>query len=263
MRSLGYKHNMGGLQCLAEILPISALREEAQGDPERAYALLMGLAGLLPENPAAKWDGQTQSFVRRLWDHWWRTRNNWGEVALDPACWRRSGVRPQNRIERRLMAAAQLFCAQEQMAERWTDAARNLQGESVATIVDELRLLPGGYWERRLSWSGKQQPTPSALIGRARAGAIAANVFVPYAAAVGAIEDDAALNEIPAEQSNSIMRSTAKLLFGPAHPRGLYASAVERQGLLQIFHDFCLDDRSGCRDCPLPKLIRDNWANSG
>lgn len=259
MRALGYKHNMAGLRYLAEILPASALRDESEGDPERAYALLMGLAGLLPENPAPKWDGETRDFIRRIWDHWWRMRDRWQGFAIDPECWRRSGVRPQNRIERRLMAAAQLFASERPLADEWRELAESEQGASVAIIVDELRRMRAGYWARRLSWSGKPQAKPSALIGRSRAGAVAANVFIPFAAATGALKDDDALDRIPAEQLNSIMRTTASLLFGPAHPRSLYSSAVERQGLMQIFHDFCLDDRSGCRDCGFPKLIRDNW----
>jgi hypothetical protein len=29
----------------------------------------------------------------------------------------------------------------------------------------------------------------------------------------------------------------------------------QQQGLLQIFEDFCLEDASGCRDCPFPEQL--------
>jgi len=51
------------------------------------------------------------------------------------------------------------------------------------------------------------------------------------------------------------VRQTAHNLFGPAHPPVLYRTGVRRQGLLQIFHDYCLNDRSRCAGCTFPALL--------
>jgi hypothetical protein len=44
-------------------------------------------------------------------------------------------------------------------------------------------------------------------------------------------------------------------LFGHDHHPALYRSALRRQGLIQLFTDFCLNARAGCADCPLPAAL--------
>lgn len=64
--ALGYKQNKAPFRRLAELVPLESLREEARGNLETAYALLMGVAGLLPKQSKAGWDAETKSFIRAL-----------------------------------------------------------------------------------------------------------------------------------------------------------------------------------------------------
>jgi hypothetical protein len=50
---------------LARLVPLESLRAEAAGDPLRAYALLLGVAGLLPDGAAARRDAPDRSAARR------------------------------------------------------------------------------------------------------------------------------------------------------------------------------------------------------
>jgi hypothetical protein len=262
MRALGYKSNASAFGYIAAKLPVAALRNESEADPLKAYALLMGVGGMLPREAAADWDRATRAFHRRIWDNWWRARARWETVVMDAQCWKRGGMRPQNRVERRLMAAAALFADSEPIDQRWAAFARRPARDCVAGLTRSLRELDGDYWARRLAWSGRVQENDIALIGSARAGAIAANAFVPFAVCIGAHHGTASeyLECLPREALNATVRECANLFFGPSHPPSLYKGVVRRQGLIQIFQDFCLADRSGCRECDLPGMLARNWS---
>src|SRR6202007_1836739 len=71
--------------------------------------------------------------------------------------------------------------------------------------------------------------------------------------------DWTAFKSIRAELGNNLLEIVCLRLFGdsvrgPEHAHFLY----QQQGLLQIFEDFCLNDRTDCRACRFPGLIA-NW----
>lgn len=249
MTALGYKNNKSPFRRLAEIVRLGDLRRSAAGHPLAAYALLAGVAGLLPEGLRDDWDAPTRRFVRELWDEWWRREDAWADQVLGREHWRLSGLRPTNHPLRRLMAAAQLFAGADPMA--WLE-------RGPAEFDEGLQRLRDPYWSFREGLGGKRKARPVQLIGGERADAIAVNVVAPFLAATGgrARFDRGLLERLPVEGSNAILRQTARHLFGPDHPAKLFDTALRRQGLLQIFHDYCLNDRSRCATCRFPALLR-------
>lgn len=244
--ALGYKQNKAPFRRLAEIVPLESLREEARGDLNKAYALLMGVAGLLPKQPKASWDAETKSFIRTLWDLWWKKREQWENRIMPSHSWQLAGLRPTNRPERRIMAAADLFVGHRIPA---------LSESFIARARLWLESAEGIYWDRRLSFSGGRQKQPAALLGETRIDAILNNVLIPFLAANG-IQPARWLDRLPIEADNAIVRQTALSLFGPDVPPSLCRDGLRQQGLIQIFHDFCLNDRSRCTACELPTLLR-------
>jgi hypothetical protein len=254
MAALGYKHNCMPFRRLARRVPVARLRDTASGDPWSAYALLLGVAGLLPgENMA--WDTGTRRFVRRLWDLWWKRRAVWDASVMPASAWRRAGLRPQNHPLRRLAAAASLFTARPGLGRRFGELDT---GDARAWFSGAQALLqadgPMSYWRTRLSLGGKPGTTPVALLGARRTAAILSNVIVPYVAARGR-QVALLLQAIPREEGNRLIRQTAFLLFGRDHNPALYRTGLRQQGLMQIFHDFCLVNRSSCRDCKLVQAL--------
>ena len=255
LSAMGYKHNRQTCRTLARRLPLEALREEAGSDALQAYAVLIGVAGLLPERPSTRWDDETKAFVRCLWDAWWKRAARWEAQVMARSAWQLSGLRPQNHPARRLAAAAALVAspvtADATVAEwdttdpdRWLRLAAAFLGS--ADGVE--------YWLYRLGFAGRRRTRPCALVGARRAAAVVTNVLVPFAAAIGR-PIDALLAGLPAEEENSLARHTAHALFGRDHNPALYGCGLRQQGLLQIFYDFCLTDRSGCRDCALADAL--------
>ena len=222
LAALGYKQNKAPARRLAALLPLSRLRSLASG-PVETYALLLGMSGLLPGRIDPAWDRQTRQFVRRIWDFWWRQNTELKEQALEPRAWTCNGLRPVNHPVRRLMAAASYA----------------FSIPDLAFDNRPLRAVTPGYWDTHLTWNKACAAT--AVVGASRANAMITNILAPWRAATGKARTP--LRRLPAEPVNGTIRQTAHLLFGPDHSPAIYRSALARQGLIQIFHDYVITHR--------------------
>lgn len=242
MSALGYKQNRVAFRDLARRLPIGVLRSESGGDADAAYALLLGVAGLLPDKPRAGWDEQTRRFVRRLWDTWWRHEAQWRSRMGHTSEWTLRNLRPQNHPMRRLMAAAAMAAHAERLDRRIMAIAPCKLRTWRRDVEQAMSCNAAGYWPRRLSLSGSLQTRDTALVGPARLAAIGINVMIPYLSLTPAAATlDTLLAELPGAESNSIIRQTAHSLLGSDHNPALYRTALRQQGLHQIFQDYCLN----------------------
>lgn len=256
MAALGYKQNKPAFRRLASAVPLERLRSESGGDPIAAFALLAGVSGLLPPSPSPRWDAESRSFARRVWDAWWKRRDRFVHAALPRSTWSLAGVRPANHPLRRLMAAARLFTAAPPVSKTWS-------GSDLAGFLAQFSALRDGYFDRRATLGGRRFTRTAALIGPDRAEALAVNVWIPFLAATrtGPLRRTL-LDALPPEADHAILRQTALNLFGPNHPPSLYRTGLRRQGLVQIFHDYCLNDRSRCAACSFPALLARHKAES-
>lgn len=242
--ALGYKHNKGACIYLADHLPLSLLRERAAGNLEAGFALLLGVSGFLPGNPE-QISTEGRDYARQLWSHWWRHRADLDDLALTPENWVLSTVRPANAPQRRLMAAALLF-----LSTNYTDWAlcADPKQERVPGIRNRL-YIHHPFWDvYSCLTNSKPMPRKTALLGNSRIDALLINILIAFWLAQNSglsLSDVAHL--IPKTASNAPTTYTAHALFGPDVPRALIASGLRQQGLLQIFHDFCLS--SSCSEC--------------
>ncbi|MGD9873990.1 MAG: DUF2851 family protein [Kiritimatiellia bacterium] len=255
MGALGYKHNSQAFRTLAGNVPLDRLREACCGNALAAYAILLGCAGLLPKEPP-RYNLDAQIFVRQIWDCWWKTNSQWTDSIMPASSWRLAGLRPANHPARRLMAAAHLFTNTEALPGRLMNAAGEIDG-----MLALLTPSSGTFWDHYLSLNGRKQKETVALIGDSRAAAIITNIFIPWLAARSELPKPASvmLDELPCDTLDSTAKMTAHNLFGPVHNPRLYNSGLRRQGLLQIFHDFCVQDRSNCSNCKFPETIKRNF----
>jgi hypothetical protein len=255
--ALGYKNNRIPCRELASRVPLEALQSAAAKEGLlAAYALLCGVAGLLPARTQPLWDADTRRFVRELWDVWWKLQSTWQNRVMLRRDWTLRNLRPQNHPLRRLVAGVDLFCGPQPLQRQLESIA-----ESPALCKAVLEALEtagmASHWARRHSLSGPRLAKPLALIGPGRAAAILTNVVIPWTVATSndGHPDDRLLRELPVEDDNRLIRHTAHALFGRDHTPALYHSGLRQQGLLQIFHDFCLNARNGCRSCAFPQAL--------
>lgn len=245
LAALGYQHNRGPCLRLAHLLPLDRLLDAAGGDAVQAYALLLGTADLLPATPRSDWDEETRRWVRRLWDAWWKSQMHAEGPRLSHDAWRLAGIRPPNHPARRLAGAAAILTSDAACGAALLSldpAAPRAWLDGVKAWFDGAERMP--YWPHRQSLGGTPSGQPIALIGPGRRAAIITNVLIPHAAAHGQ-DVSPLLGVMPSEDTNQLLRETAHQLFGPDHNPALYATALRRQGLMQIFYDYCLPNRLG------------------
>jgi len=241
--ALGYKQNKAPFRKLAQKLPLAALAPYGD-DWKTVYAVLLGISGLLPKQPGTNWPEASKKELRSLWDLWWREQHKWEEVEpLVKADWNFSGLRPLNHPVRRLCALSQWIAFGVFHGRARSPNASRMARRAVPTQFEEC------FWETHVGWTGKEKKAE--LVGKDRLNAIELNVFVPYRLAKGdppspegfGAAGASALENLPVEPMNSVIRETAYTLFGPDHSPKLYRTALARQGLIQIFNDFILTGR--------------------
>ena len=101
-RALGYKHNVWPMQRLAELRP---RWQTPQTQPLALQARLFGISGLLPVELTRAQTG-ADHYVRRVWDQWWRERDEFSDCILPRALWHLHGSRPANHPQRRVALAS-------------------------------------------------------------------------------------------------------------------------------------------------------------
>lgn len=252
MAALGYKQNKLPFRALAD--HISRLRLSECSSKEEGLALLLGAAGLLPEPDVVKTD-KSASFVRSLWDIWWKSGM---EAMGSEITWTLHGIRPNNHPVRRAAAAAALFTGSRSFLQRIDNlnsaTSAKLWIKQVTELMNELCRWP--YWNGQLLFNSKPDKAKQyALLGKRRINAILTNVIIPFYASEHGLPVDT-FKHLPPEDVSSPMRTAAWYLLGRDHNPALYTgNNILQQGLLQIYLDFCLPAKSGCKGCKLCKKI--------
>lgn len=116
--------------------------------------------------------------------------------------------------------------------------------------------LEHDYWSGHYTLLANPATKPLALVGGTRVQEILANVCYPLLVPEnGKLWAD--YLELPAMLDNQKVRRAALRLFGEHPEAGSYQKRLyHQQGLLQIYEDYCLEDDSGCAECPFPEKLR-------
>ena len=259
-RAAGYKHNVWPMQCLAELRERWTNHERT---PLVLQARLLGLSGLLPTDvprPTTSGNG----YVRRVWDCWWRERDEFSDVILPRTLWRFHGIRPANHPHRRLALAAH-WVAEEKLPdalEKWcvkqcTDKAL------VNSLLEILQIERDEFWSWHWTIRSPKLKKAQPLIGATRVTDLAINVVLPWLwTRANEGRNDRLKQEIerryfiwPAAEDNSVLRLARQRLLGSTSPK-LFRHAALQQGLIQIVRDFCDHSNAVCDHCQFPELVK-------
>ena len=261
-RALGYKHNVWPMHCLAETRERWAA---GSASPLTLQARLLGLGNLLPtELPRTAAD--PDSYVRRVWDCWWRERDEFEACILPLAVWRFHGLRPANHPQRRLALAAHWLTHGELLPklERW--CATTIADEALLnSLVEILQQENDEFWSWHWTFRSARLKQPQPLLGATRVTDLAINVVLPWLwtrASEGKSEGLCAEIERryfcwPVAQDNSVLRLARQRLLGTNSPKMLQ-SAAQQQGLIQIVRDYCDHSNAVCEQCGFPELVQ-HW----
>jgi len=259
-RALGYKHNVWPMHNLAETRPRWPCGPEPVGVIQ---ARLLGLAGLLPgECPRAAADGAV--YLRRLWDSWWREREEFSDRILPRPVWRFHGLRPANHPQRRLALVAHWLADGRWLAglEDWC-AAEIPDGKLAGSLRRRLEVKRDEFWSWHWTFRSARLPAPQPLLGAARTADLAVNVILPWLWARAAAGGNEKLRRViehryavwPRAEDNSLLKLARQRLLGVGRSRAL-RNAAAQQGLIQILRDFCEHSNALCEQCRFPALVR-------
>ncbi len=209
-RALGYKHNAWPMQNLAESRPLWPCGAKS---PLAFQARLLGIGGLLPAE-LTRSQKSADTHLRRVWDGWWRERDEFADITLPRAVWQFHGLRPANHPQRRLALAAhwladknfiskiEKWCAAETAWERRRPAGMSLLIEAASSPAGRQRsretsgcgdaeklssslheILQVGcdeFWSWHWTFKSARLAKPQPLLGGARAADLAVNVILPW-----------------------------------------------------------------------------------
>lgn len=255
--ALGYRHNQRPFTILVQRLPLRMLLKL---DALEREALLFGVSGFLESVRYEDTEPETRVYLRGLWSEWWKQRHGylpWMEDG-DRLHWQISGSRPGNHPQRRLGALSAILQAWSRVAapllnpDSWN---RKGWGEVLSS-------LQHSYWSLHYTLLADPAKRPVALIGNTRVQEILANVCYPLL-----IPEKESLwseyTQLPAMLDNQKVRRASQRLFGDEAAAALFQKYVfYQQGLLQVYEDYCLEDDSGCADCPFPERLKE-WKAEG
>ena len=258
-RALGYKQNVWPMHTLAE-----ARNRWLGGRPSNSLlqARLMGISGLLPDQPTRRQESADSS-LRRIWDQWWRERDQFEDCLIPKAAWRLNGIRPANHPQRRLALAAHWLNDATLLPrlEKWFSSEMP-DMELADSLLKVFQVDEDEFWSWHWSLRSERMPRAQPLLGVARVTDLAVNVVLPWLWIRALEGGNEALQRVaeqryfhwPAAEDNSVLRLARRRLLGGMKP-GVLRGAASQQGLLQIVRDFCDHSNSLCDNCQFPRLV--------
>lgn len=250
--ALGFRYNKTAMAILSQRNPLPDLLSL---NPAEREARIFGAAGFMEtESYHSSLSEDASAYLKTLWSHWWKVRPEVEPETEDRKIqWKLSGTRPMNHPQRRVGALAAVLNRWHLLTVIWERPGEDLE-KKWETRCDE---LSHDYWENHYTLNSKPSKSPMKLIGKDRQRDILGNVIFPWC--LGRHQDLwSTFAEMGGVDSNEKLRRAQLRLFGEGSPEAKKFSRkyFQQQALLQIYHDFCLEDASECRDCPFPEQLK-------
>jgi len=245
---LGFSENREPFASLARAVPIQPMLKLPE--PVSREAILYGVAGFLPDPTRTPCSPRAHGLIQQLWDKWWEFRELWRDRILPTTCWRLGSTRPNNSPLRRLATLS--FMAQPDVWNPWIEA---VQKGNATAFFDQLKAVSHPFWDQHSAWDGRILSAPSRLVGLDRATALLFHVLAPLAEIS---EKDLMQRMVswPIGGDAGMLRSACIRLLGVPFPPPDIRSHLAREGLLQIYRDFCRGEADACRDCSMPDFLK-------
>jgi hypothetical protein len=112
------------------------------------------------------------------------------------------------------------------------------------------------FWNHRYTLRSNPTARPIALCGKARVDEFLANYYISSFWRTNQDHAWATYCKLPAGTTSDSVRRATTRLFGKRPDRRQFLRKLwQHQALLQVYHDFCLEDSSDCEQCPFPEQL--------
>lgn len=240
--TLGYAVNKETMRMLARRAPIRELGDAAE-------AILLGTAGFLVPMLPEQCTEEARVYHRRVWDAWWKLREQFELHHSHQLAWVLAPIRPMNHPQRRVAALAV-------SAKQWHKIEPHLLHTDADSLRNILSKLSHPYWDTHCTLSSGAMSGKHALVGATRVDDFLINHVYAQDERPFAWETYLALK---AKQTPGSIERIAAHLFGDREDmRPILRHHYAQQALLQIDGDFCAHHT--CSDCLFPEQLR-QWKN--
>ncbi|MFN5638806.1 MAG: hypothetical protein ACK5AA_04590, partial [Akkermansiaceae bacterium] len=126
---------------------------------------------------------------------------------------------------------------------------------STKPLVDFLHSLRHDFWSHHHTLTSARSQTAISVFGKNLALELAANHLIPLAIHENrfTFKDYYKLRHA---STNQKLKRTAIRLFGDEKTAAPFTRRLShQQALLQLYHDFCLEDFTACEKCPFPEQL--------
>jgi len=243
---LGFSENREPFASLARAVPVQKLL--AIPNPIDREAVLYGVAHLLPDPTRSPVSPRGHPWVKELWQRWWLQRELWTPHILPSDVWRFSSTRPNNSPCRRLAA---LSCLSYPIV--WQSFMEAIRKGDAPVFLKLLRSASHHFWDHHPGWDGRVLSSSSRLIGTDRATALLFQVLAPLTNLTEA-ELGSHMENWPSGADAGLLRSASMRLLGAPFPPPDVRTHLAREGLLQIYKDFCR--AKPCAECSMPEFLK-------
>ena len=218
--------------------------------------ILWGESGLIPADSSNLPDPEAVTEQQRLWNSWWKLRRDAGQVNH----WTRSALRPANTPERRIAALCEFIRKNgTDPLPGWIKMLESSESpESCMEKLCSAFCCDGGFWADRISFKAPKREKKMALSGKGKALELVIDVAIPCLHALAELEGSSRaagrlailMKQLPAPESNSVVRNAAKLWFKDSEQALKHLNdAASRQGIHHIYSEYCAPVESDCSVC--------------
>ncbi|HMQ00251.1 MAG TPA: DUF2851 family protein, partial [Cyclobacteriaceae bacterium] len=232
--NFGFKVNKDPFLQLARVLPYKIIRKHAD-KLLQIEALLLGIAGLLPQNT-------NDEYLQVLNREYTMLSHKYGlhDKQLNPAQWRLLRLRPANFPAIRLMQFAALLKEMNPLFSALTDF------DDAKTLLRQIRVKQSDYWRKHYLPAKPSEKILPAL-GATSAENIAINTVVPLLVLYGKLRDEQARIEKAVDLLQQLKAEDNRITRRWQGINWKVNNAFDSQALIALYNNYCLKRR--CLQC--------------
>ena len=244
--TLGYGGNTLPMKLLAQRTPIASLRAA----PHEAESILLGTAGFLGADLYQRAPEETQAYLKNLWETWWKVRPHHEPPESRSPVWKTHGQRPANHPHRRVGGLSELVA-------QWPHFRKLALASpfAVKPLADFLQSLRHPFWSHHHTLTSARSASAISVFGKNLALELAANHLIPLALHEGRFTYDDYFRLRHSAINQKLKRCGIRLFGSEQAAKPFLRRLCHQQGMLQLYHDFCLEDFSNCEQCPFPEQL--------
>lgn len=250
---LGYAKNDEPMTTLARRVSPEQLRSVQS--PRNREALLLGVAGLLPEpGDLLDTDRATADYAIDLRDRFRRLRVQFDVPLMESTAWTFFRLRPNNFPPLRIAQGAAWFADGALLASDSLSVLRNAlqEDEPVPALRTALQATPPSFWQTHYHLT-KEASEHDPSLGAARRNTLLVNAVIPILLLDASRRNDETQADAALEVLQSLPASRDHVIRRFQDLGTEVNSAFDAQGLHQLYRQYC--KTGGCLQCNIGQFL--------